>query len=100
MNDVNLVKEILLRHRGRNNAIKSKEISALLGLPLEDTQAVTRSLIRRVSEMLPVVSCYDGYFIPENEIELGMYNKEMQRRIDGIKHRMIKTNENYKNWVD
>ena len=101
MSDLEIIKEILLRHKGRKNAIRSKEISSLLGLPLEDTQFVTRMLIRKVCEAfeLPVISSSEGYFIPENEKELKKYNLEMQKRIDGIESTRRKINANYNKWV-
>lgn len=39
------IKNILLEHRGKKNAITSKEISKAVGLPTEDTQAVSRKEI-------------------------------------------------------
>jgi len=95
------IKDILSEHIGEENAIKSKEISTVLGLPLEDTQFLTRQLIKNALEKfkIPVVSSVNGYFIPKNEDELKSYNMQMQKRINGIENRRRKINANYNKWI-
>ena len=44
------IKNILLEHVGRQNAIKAKHISSLLGFPMEDTQSVSRKAIWDTAE--------------------------------------------------
>ena len=39
------IKDILLDHRRKKNAIASKRISETIGFPMEDTQAVSRQAI-------------------------------------------------------
>lgn len=39
------IKDILLEHRGKKNAITSKQISKSMGFPMEDTQSVSRKEI-------------------------------------------------------
>lgn len=44
------IKDILLEHRGKKNAITSKQISRYMGFPMEDTQAVSRKEIWKTAE--------------------------------------------------
>ena len=44
------IKDILLEHRGKKNAITSKQISKSMGFPMEDTQAVSRKEIWKTAE--------------------------------------------------
>ena len=44
------IEEILIQHKGKSNAIKSKEISKIIGYPMEDTQAATRKAIWKTAE--------------------------------------------------
>lgn len=39
------IKDILMEHRGRKNAIAAKCISEAMGFPMEDTQSVSRQAI-------------------------------------------------------
>lgn len=58
------LKAILLRHEGRNNPIKARELSELLHEPERTIRLAIRSL---VDEGLPVCSTTSsppGYFIP------------------------------------
>ena len=101
MIDLEIISKILLAHKGKSNAIKAKEISYVLGLPLEDTQCLTRSAIQRAAEIyeLPVVSSKHGYFIAQTDDEIDRYNNEMQRRINGIERTRNIINRNYRKQV-
>lgn len=100
MDELEKIKDILLKHKGKSNAIASKEISKIMGYPLEDTQAVSRNKIWAAAEKfrLPVVSCGKGYFIAETQEELDAYNNNIQDRIDGMEATRKMTNENFKEW--
>lgn len=39
------IRDILKGHCGKANAISSKQISRMMGFPMEDTQAVSRAAI-------------------------------------------------------
>lgn len=99
-NDYDKIKGILLQHKGRANAITSKQISKAMGFPMEDTQVVSRTAIRKTEELfdLPVISCPNGYFIAENDEEIAAYNANIQRRIDGMEARRERANKNYQKW--
>ena len=87
-----------MRHKGAENAIPSKQISAEVGFPMEDTQSVSRKAIWRTAEEcgLPLVSCRKGYFIAQNDSEIEAYNKNIQERIDGMERNREMVNRNYR----
>ena len=94
------IKDILMDHRGKKNAIASKRISEAMGFPMEDTQAVSRQAIWSTAEEygLPLVSCNRGYFIAETDDEIEEYNKNIQKRIYGMEKTRKKANQYYKEW--
>lgn len=95
------IRDILLQHRGKFNAITSKEISRMMGFPMEDTQSKSRKTIRETIEMfgLPVISCNKGYYIAETDEEMEEYNSNIQRRIDGMQYNRERANEFYKEHI-
>ena len=97
MIDLEMISKILMAHKGKKNAIKAKEISFVLGLPLEDTQYLTRTIIRKAAEEyeLPVVSSVKGYYIAETDDEIEEFNNDMQHRINGIERTRRIINNNY-----
>ena len=94
------IRDILLQHKGKANAIASKEISKIMGFPMEDTQSVSRKAIWDTAREfgLPVVSCNKGYFVAENDEEISEYNSNIQRRIDGMEETRKMANKNYQEW--
>jgi hypothetical protein len=94
------IEAILIQHKGKANAITSKEISKIIGYPMEDTQAATRKAIWKTAEQfgLPLVSSNKGYFIAETDDEIEAYNSNIQSRIDGMKATMERANRNYREW--
>jgi len=94
------IKEILLQHKGKANAITSKEVSSKMGFPMEDTQAVSRKAIWETAKEygLPLVSCNRGYFIAETDDEMAEYNSNIQSRIDGMEETRKMANKNYQEW--
>ena len=91
------IKNILLQHKGKENAITSKEISIAMGFPMEDTQSVSRDAIRKTEEEfgLPLISCNKGYYIAQTDEELDEYNRNIQGRIDKMSQRRKMANDNY-----
>lgn len=71
-----------------------------MGFPMEDTQSVSRHEIWTTAEQhqLPLVSCSRGYFIAETDDEIDAYNKNIQKRIDGMSKTREIANKNYKEW--
>ena len=98
MNEMEKIRDILLEHKGKRNAITSKSISAIMGYPKEDTQSVSRSKIEECQEIfgLPLVSCSRGYYIAETDEEMYEYNENIDKRITGMNQRRNMTNKFYK----
>ena len=94
------IRDILLDHRGRSNAIASKRISEAMDFPMEDTQSVSRHAIWATAEEygLPLISCNKGYFIAETDEEMATFNANYEKRINGIKKTQKMANDNYKRW--
>lgn len=94
------IKNILLDHRGRKNAIAAKRISEAMNFPMEDTQAVSRQAIWDTAAEygLPVISCNKGYFIAETDEEMAAYNANYEKRIKGMKKTQAMANENFERW--
>ena len=94
------IKDILMDHSGKKNAIASKRISEAMGFPMEDTQSVSRQAIWSTAEEygLPLVSCNKGYFIAETDDEIEAYNQNIQKRITGMEKTREMANQNYKRW--
>lgn len=94
------IKNILMDHKGKGNAITSKQISRIMGFPMEDTQSVSRKAIWNTAEEfgLPLVSCNKGYFIAETDDEIEAYQKNINNRIDGMKKTRDMAINNYNKW--
>ena len=95
-----IIKNILLSHRGRSNAITSKRISAKMGFPMEDTQSVSRKEIWKTADEygLPLISCNKGYFIAQTDEEMAEFNENYEKRIRGIRKKQEMANKYYKEW--
>lgn len=94
------IKDILMEHRGRKNAIAAKRISEAMGFPMEDTQSVSRQAIWDTAEEygLPLISCNKGYFIAQTDEEMEDYNANYEKRISGMRKTQKMANENYARW--
>lgn len=92
------IKDILLKHIGHKNPIKSKEISEKMGFPLEDTQSVSRKAIWETAEKfgLPLVSSSKGYYIAETDEEVEKYRDNIKQRIQGMESTLKMVIKNYK----
>ena len=47
---------------------------------------------------LPLISCKNGYFIAETDDEIAEYNRNIQKRIDGMEKTRKMVNKNYEEW--
>lgn len=94
------IKNILMNHRGKSNAINSKHISAAMGFPMEDTQSVSRKEIWKTAEEygLPLISCNKDYFIAQTDEEMAEFNENYEKRISGIRKTQEMANKHYKEW--
>lgn len=95
------IKNVLLAHCGTENAITSKQISKIMGFPMEDTQSVSRKEIWKTAEEyhLPVISCGNkGFCIAENEEEIKAFNDNRDKRVAGIRKNQDMVNKNWKEY--
>ena len=83
------VKEILLDHRGANNAISSREISDRLNKDEVGSFPETRMIIRDImlEDQIPIASSNNGYYVIESEEELRDYVDQLESRILGMSER-------------
>ena len=97
MDKIEEIKNILMQHRGKSNAITSREIAYKVGINEDDTHAKTRKIIRDVKEKdnIPVLACNKGYYFPETEEEFNEYMENLDSRIIGIQKRKELTTKNY-----
>jgi len=94
------IKDILMEHKGKKNAIASKRISEAMNFPMEDTQSVSRQAIWDTAEEygLPLISCNKGYFIAQTDEEMAEFNANYEKRIQGIRNTQELANRNYEEW--
>lgn len=87
--DIVAVARILVSHRGRENAITSREISERTGLDSLDSTPRTRGVIRRLSEeyAFPIGASGNGYFLIATRDEAEEYLDTLNTRIQGIDRR-------------
>lgn len=99
MDEIEEIKKIILEHRGKTNAIKSREIANKVGINEDDTHAKTREIIRDIKETdnLPVLACNKGYYLAETEEEFNEYIENLKNRIKGIEKMIQITTNNYRN---
>ena len=83
------LKSILLRHEGQTQAIKSKELCFLLGIPDRQVRLIIRELR---FDGVPVLSSGEGYYMPGNWNELRECLASMRGRLiqDALTRRDIK----------
>ena len=84
-----ILKGILLRHEGISQAIKSKELCSLLGLPDRQVRLIIRDLR---ADGVPVLSSGEGYYMPGSWDELRECLASMRGRLiaDAVTRRDIK----------
>lgn len=91
------IRSILLKHKGKQNAIPSNKIAKIVGIPEDDTVATTRSLITKLikNSYLPIGSSENGYYLMQSEEELNEVMQDLNGRILGIYDRMNKLINNF-----
>lgn len=84
-----LIRGIIMTHRGPANAISSKDIAANLPGGDSEGRPVTRREIRELIAVakVPIGANHRGYFLIETEEQLYKYQDRLLQRIDGIVER-------------
>lgn len=89
------LKEILMEHRGRRDAITSEELAERVGLETSngnpEARFGIRSLIKKTG--LPIAACPEGYFVITTRRELHDYLSALDGRIAGIESRKTMVEE-------
>lgn len=82
--------ELLIRHKGEENAISSQEIADILRIKDGPGTRQTRELIKKVitKYWLPVGANEKGYYWITSAEELERYLTNLRRRIRGIENRI------------
>ena len=86
------IKEILEKHKGKNNQISSGEIAKKLNLKQEDTHVEPRKYILETIKKykIPIAGRSKGYYLLSNREELEEYLKSLDNRIEEVKKRKQK----------
>ena len=98
MDTLEIIKNILLNHSGKANAIAAKEIARMADIPKSESSARVRVLIFQCAKKyrLPLAADVHGYYIIENDAEYAEYMHALEHRITGITEREFIITQNYK----
>lgn len=96
------VKEILLEHRGANNPITSREINEQVELDNVGSFPSTRAVIRSIvlDDQIPIAGSSQGYYVIENEDELGRYLDNLDKRSINIMERKFAVLRAVESWEE
>lgn len=96
------VKELLLEHRGEDNAISSREINDVIEVDSVGSFPKTREIVRELlfEEGIPIASGGNGYYVIENQDELEEEIGSIDRRIGNIAERRVAVRRAAINWSD
>lgn len=89
--DIQRVVSILEEHRGKDNAISSREINERIDADNVGSFPRTREIVREIleRELLPIASGNDGYYVIETREELEEEIESINRRIGNIAERRV-----------
>lgn len=89
MSELEVIRDLLVEHRGEENAIASHEIAAILGIDEDDTHPKARRLIKKCIEKynLPVSGDDNGYYYMTDRADLDRYVNNLNGRIAKIAER-------------
>lgn len=95
-----VVKELLLEHKGSDNPITSREISDELDRREVGSFPQTRMLIRDImmEDQIPVASSTNGYYVITAEEELQDYVDQLESRILGMTERKMMIQKAANQW--
>lgn len=95
-----IVKELLLDHKGADNTISSREISERLDKEEVGSFPETRMMIREImiEDEIPIASSNEGYYVIETEEELQDYVDQLESRILGMTERKMHVQRAANKW--
>ena len=102
MDVIEQIKDILMQHCGKSNAITSGEIADLIDINEDDTHAKTRAMILEAAKRyhLPLAADRNGYYLITNEEEYDAYMNNLDSREEGIEERKELITRNYNLWKE
>jgi hypothetical protein len=98
--DLRRLYDELKTHVGRDEAINSAELAARYYPDDGAAQPKTREAVKQVMREfgLPLVSCNEGYYVPNNPATIENELDSLQGRIDGIQERKQLLENNWRDW--
>lgn len=92
------IRNIILSHKGKRNAISSAEIARRIGIIEDDTHAQTRALLLECAEKygLPLAASNKGYYLITSRQEFDEYMNNLDLRSAGIEARKRIIANNFK----
>lgn len=96
------VREMILNHRGRNNAITSREINNQINVDNVGSFPGTRAIIRElvVDEGIPIAGGPNGYFLIETREELDGYVDTLDSRALEMMERKVSVLKAMNEWPE
>ena len=93
-----VIRDILLSHKGKENTITSAEIARKIGIVENDTHAKARALILECAEKygLPLAANNKGYYLITSQKEFTEYMNNLDSRSAGIEARKRIITNNFK----
>lgn len=87
--DREVVKDLLLAHRGQENPISAREINEVIEVDTVGSFPRTRELVRELlfEEKIPVAGGNAGYYVVETKAELTAYLENLDSRMGKIAER-------------
>lgn len=95
-----MVREVLINHVGRENAITSTEIGEKADIPNGNGNSNVRSSVRELAmdvEEPPIAACNDGYFVVGSYDELVEYTAGLEERREKLEKRKRNTQHSFFN---
>ncbi len=97
-----VVRDILMDHRGSDNPITSREINEKIQQDSVGSFPETRQIIREVmiEEQIPIAAGSQGYYVIESEEELSEYIENLDNRVLSITARKQAVLRAANDWED
>lgn len=85
------VRALISKRVGRDYAITTEAICKRLGIESKGTNGAIRLIMKELlnDELLPVLSCTDGFFMADQLSEIDTYEENMLSRIQGIRRDLV-----------
>ena len=96
------IREIIVKHQGRENAIFASQIAEEAGIDEGDTYSQTRKYLKQLlKEGIPLASNPGrGYWVIENQEELDNYIGSLERRARQTDNRKLYVLDAAEEWPD